>query len=236
LEEEDLRNPIRIGLPEELRVAEKLRRTLLRVAGKTRRLGELVSVPQTEWPLVGAQDATEFAQLVEHLTNQGYFSEAYLRSSPWTMKVTIPGLDQAEKLSQRQVRGDRAFVAMWFTPETSAAWSQGFEPALRASGFQAIRMDRVQHNEKICDRILAEIRSSNLLVADFTGHRGGVYFEAGFAMGLGVPVVWTCRADHIEALHFDIRQYNQVVWETEIELREKLEDRVKATIPRPLGA
>jgi hypothetical protein len=49
------------------------------------------------------------------------------------------------------------------------AWKVGLEPALKACGFRVIRMDLVQHNDNICDRILAEIRSSNLLVADFTG-------------------------------------------------------------------
>jgi hypothetical protein len=44
------------------------------------------------------------------------------------------------------------------------------------------------------------------------GHRGGVYFEAGFAMGLGLPVFWTCRQDDLDKLHFDIRQYNCIDW------------------------
>ncbi len=35
------------------------------------------------------------------------------------------------------------------------------------------------------------------MIADFTGHRGGVYFEAGFAHGLGIPVIWTCREDQL---------------------------------------
>lgn len=42
-----------------------------------------------------------------------------------------------------------------------------------------------EHSNKIDDEIIGEIRRSAFIVADFTGHRGGVYFEAGFAMGLG---------------------------------------------------
>jgi len=55
----------------------------------------------------------------------------------------------------------------------------------------------VHHNEKICDKIVSEIRKSRLLVADFTDNRGGVYFEAGFAMGLSIPVIWMCRASDV---------------------------------------
>jgi len=65
-----------------------------------------------------------------------------------------------------------------------------------------------------------------------TGQRGGVYFEAGFALGLGKPVIWTCRSDDMEKLHFDTRQYNHVTWNTPIELKDKLVNRILATLPR----
>jgi nucleoside 2-deoxyribosyltransferase len=79
--------------------------------------------------------------------------------------------------------------------------------------------------------IVAEIRRSGLVVADFTGNRGGVYFEAGFAMGLGIPVIWTCRDTDINAVHFDTRQYNHIVWKEAGDLREQLQRRIEATIP-----
>ena len=111
------------------------------------------------------------------------------------------------------------------------AWNDGFSPALDAVGFRPVRVDQLKFNDKIDDRIISEIRKSGLLVADFTGNRGGVYFEAGFALGLGIPVVWTCRKTHIEYVHFDTRQYNHIVWEDPESLRQQLIDRVAATIP-----
>jgi nucleoside 2-deoxyribosyltransferase len=65
-----------------------------------------------------------------------------------------------------------------------------------------------EHANKIDGEIIAEINRLTFMIADFTGHRGGVYFEAGIAMGLNVPVIWTCRKDDIANLHFGIRQYN----------------------------
>ncbi|MBK6422872.1 MAG: hypothetical protein IPF77_11770 [Gemmatimonadetes bacterium] len=124
-------------------------------------------------------------------------------------------------------------MAMWFAPELEAAWSEGFAPGITDAGFSPVRVDLVEHNGKICDRIIAEIRRSGLLVADFTGQRGGVYFEAGYAMGLGIPVIWTCRHDDASKLHFDTRQYNHIIWQTPQELREKLRDRILATVARP---
>jgi nucleoside 2-deoxyribosyltransferase len=67
-------------------------------------------------------------------------------------------------------------------------------------------------------------------VADFTGQRHGVYFEAGFAQGLGLPVIWTCREDHVKNLHFDTRQQNHITWEQSDDLREKLKNRIWAVI------
>ncbi|MFC1886373.1 hypothetical protein ACFLZM_04890, partial [Thermodesulfobacteriota bacterium] len=70
-----------------------------------------------------------------------------------------------------------------------------------------------QFNGKIDDEIIAQIRRSRFIVADFTGHRGGVYYEAGFAKGLGLEVIWTCNKNDIDKLHFDIRQYNCIDWD-----------------------
>ena len=68
------------------------------------------------------------------------------------------------------------------------------------------------------------------MVADFTGQRAGVYYEAGFATGLGRPVIWCCRKDEIDKLHFDTNHKNHIDWETPEELRDRLYRRIRATI------
>ena len=72
------------------------------------------------------------------------------------------------------------------------------------------------------------------MVADFThgdnGARGGVYYEAGFAHGLGIPVIYSCRADLMDELHFDTRQIYHVVWSNPEELRIGLMQRIGALI------
>jgi len=119
---------------------------------------------------------------------------------------------------------------MWFDQRMNQFFNNGIKPAIEHDGTKCSRIDLLQHNNKICDEIIAEIRRSSYLVADFTGNRGGVYFEAGFAYGLGIPVIWTIRKDHLDDVHFDTRQYNHIVYETEEELKEKLLNRIKATI------
>jgi nucleoside 2-deoxyribosyltransferase len=142
------------------------------------------------------------------------------------------GWRRLKQLRLREVDPDSAFVAMRFTDDLRDVFAEGIEPALLSTGFRSIRVDLIEHNGKIDDRIVADIRKSLLVVADFTGHRQNVYFEAGFALGLGRHVIWTCRDSDIGQAHFDTRQYNHVVWCDAADLRERLRNRIEATIPR----
>lgn len=129
---------------------------------------------------------------------------------------------------------DQAFVAMWFDASMEAAYHQGIAPAIADAGYTAVQLAFVEHNDDIDDRIIAEIRKSRFIIADFTGGRGGVYFEAGFALGAGKPVIFTCRRDWFdqEGVHFDTEHRNHILWSDATELRQKLRARIEATVPR----
>jgi len=122
------------------------------------------------------------------------------------------------------------FCAMWFSPEVHALWEEVISPAVIAAGYASLRIDEQPHNGKIDDAIVAAIRAARFVVSDFTGSRGGVYYEAGFAHGLGLPVIFMCREG--DELHFDVRQYNCIFWKPdELDLaRERLKNRILATL------
>ncbi|MBI1821764.1 MAG: hypothetical protein HY036_02910 [Nitrospirae bacterium] len=119
---------------------------------------------------------------------------------------------------------------MSFNPDLDNAYKNGIGKAITSIGYKPLRVDLQEHNEKICDLIISEIRKSRFMVADFTGQKGGVYFEAGFALGLGIPVIWTCKKTDEAKLHFDTRQYNHILWNDETDLYEGLLQRIGATI------
>jgi hypothetical protein len=121
---------------------------------------------------------------------------------------------------------DQAFIAMWFNEKLNTAYSKGIKLAIRSCGYKPMIIRTKEHANKIDDEIISEIKRSTFLIADLTGHRGGVYFEAGIAMGLGVPVIWTCRKDDIGNLHFDIRQYNCIAWTKPDDLARQLRKRI----------
>lgn len=122
----------------------------------------------------------------------------------------------------------QAFVAMWFQESMKDAYNSGFTKAITDSGYEPFRIDRKEYEGKIDDEIIAEVRRSAFLVADFTGHRGGVYYEAGFAHGLGKRVIFTCKSNDLNKLHFDVRQYNTIVWNTPSEIVAPLQNRILA--------
>jgi hypothetical protein len=150
-----------------------------------------------------------------------------------TIEITPSGWARIGELQGAGAKAEQAFVAMWFDHELDAAWDKGFYKGIENAGYRPLRVDKEEHNEKICDRIILEIRRSGFVVADVTGQRPGVYFEAGYALGLGIPVIWTCRADELSKCHFDTRQYNYIVWETPEGLAKALEHRIRATIGEP---
>lgn len=150
---------------------------------------------------------------------------------PTELVVTVKGWNKVAELQTKNVEDSKqAFIAMWFNPQMDSAAENGIKKAISDAGYTPVRIDQKEHNNKIDDEIIAEIKRSKFVVADFTGHRGGVYFEAGYAMGLGKPVIWTCRKGDLENLHFDTRQYSHIVWETEEELYKKLFNRIRASI------
>ncbi|PAP78822.1 hypothetical protein BSZ37_16995 [Rubrivirga marina] len=188
--------------------------------------------PVMDYPVAFAKSPDEFLAILHAAKQLGYLDVVGETNDVPEVSLRTTGWRRVQQLNVDRAKADQAFVAMWFDPSVSEAYTEGIVPALQDCGYEPFRVDEPEHNGKIDDLIVAEIRRSGLLIADFTDHRGGVYFEAGLAMGLGIPVVWTCRADHIDRAHFDTRQYNHIVWETPVDLRTKLRNRVAATAPR----
>lgn len=179
---------------------------------------------KTDYPLLVLKGPQEFTYLMK------VAGEMQLLE-PGTGVIARLGWERIDELRRSRPNSRQAFVAMWFHESLTEAWVKGFNPGIESTGrFEALRVDGVQHNGKIDDRIVAEIRRSGLVVADFTGNRGGVYFEAGLAIGLGLPVIWTCRKDCIGEVQFDTRQYNHIIWEDVETLRDALRDRILATV------
>ncbi|MEM9912265.1 MAG: hypothetical protein AAF922_15925 [Pseudomonadota bacterium] len=168
-------------------------------------------------------------------------------------RLSIQGHDYVRELGVSLNQSEQIFVAMWFgRDEQSKLYYEAIEPGIELAGYKSVRIDNTEHNAKIDDQIIAEIRKSKAVIVDLTcglarpldwsasefvgAPRGGVFYEAGFAQGLGLPVIWTVKSDIADTenvVHFDVRQYNQIRWNEDLsEFRDRLRVRIEATLGR----
>jgi len=216
------------------RISDRLDGLLLSVQRRMDRIGDKPRLSlEQDYPIAWCRDAGEFHAFLVIAANSGIvLMDTTDTPGTYAIEISILGWKRLDELQGGAPgTGLQCFVAMRFCDEMTPAYEKGMEPAIRACGYSPFRVDRVEHNNKICDVIVAELRRSRLVVADFTFNRGGVYFEAGYALGLGIPVIWTRRAMDSEEPHFDTRQYNHIEWTAPDDLRAKLQARIEVTAP-----
>jgi len=221
-----------IAAAPEYSVAEKQVLLLQWLAKKIKVPGDVAKVrPPMDWPVIWGNNPAELSfhlrtakdrGLIKHIDGDGHL----------IVELTAAGWDRLDQAAGELVYEDRAFVAMWFDASMNSAWTDGLEPGIRAAGYHALRVDSDPHVDRIDLKIIGDIRASRFVVADVTGQRPGVYFEAGYALALGRPVVWTVREDERKKLHFDTRQFNHIIWSTPQDLATQLEAVIAGVIGR----
>ena len=212
-----------------LSVRKRAERLLQFMANQASRLGEELDSDQNAfrngayaWSESVRWD--EVSSCLEYLDKKGWIQNYYR-----LLTVTVEGYKQLEAQAVNIIY-EQVFVAMWFNATMNDVYENGLRLGIKCAGYEPMRIDKKSDINKIDDEILAEIRRSRFLVADFTqggdGASGGVYFEAGFALGLDIPVIFTCRHDMESKLHFDTRQYAHILWNTPKDLRKNLRNRI----------
>ena len=187
-------------------------------------------------------DPEELEYLANSLADRGLIEKGESQLGNWVIqfgflcRVTVDGYVAIEQIKTER-KPDQCFVALWFDQETDALYDNAIAPAVEAAGYKPVRIDReTNFIGKIDDQIIAEIRQSRFVIADFThdvrGARGSVYYEAGFAHGLDIPVLFTCRDDQIDELHFDTNHFLHLSWPADApeKLIEPLKNRITANI------
>ena len=141
--------------------------------------------------------------------------------------IAPQGYSRIDHLLKNTSNGRNALVAMKFGDDTKPL-RESIRQGISDAGYNAIFIDEVQHNDFITPELLKYIRDSKFVVVDLTHQNNGAYFEEGYAMGLGKPVIQLCKKD--TKLHFDIAQKNTIIWASEDEIPVRLTNRIKATI------
>lgn len=174
-------------------------------------------------------DSSELRYLIDDylIKEQGFLS------GDKRYQITPKGWAYFDSLKYRDVDSQMAFIAMWFDDKMKPL-RECIKLAIQKSGYEPKLADEHEHVNRIDDEIIALIRQSKFIVADYTNQNKGVYFESGLALGLDLRVIWTCKKDEIDNLHFDTNHYNFLTWEEDKlpEFQEKLKNRILAVIER----
>lgn len=217
-------------------IHERANRLLVFLGEKTEKLGQVVQPLHSHLrPLEELQlealarsesvDETEVSYLEDYLHKRGFIS-----GDPGQPVITVEGYARIAELTASNTDSAQAFVAMWFDDSMNEVYSDAILPAIEAAGYRPFRVDQSNSLDRIEDQVIAEIRRSKFIVADVShgqgGARGSVYWEAGFAYGLNIPIVYTARRG--TEPHFDVSHFPHIFWKHETDLRSRLEQRIRA--------
>lgn len=184
------------------------------------------------------------------------------QQNEYAMRLSGEGWKKYESLISSNEDSHKVFVAMWYSDKTKGV-REAIKAGIEAAGYDSIIADEGDYTGNIMDFVLGSIRQSKFIVADFTvepekieqvgnsdpekpnhhlkgGVRGGVYYEAGFAKGIGLEVIHTCcdDIDSKDRLHFDVKHENTIFW-TDDEVEETyvrvLNERQNNGMPRNLS-
>ncbi|MFN6567815.1 hypothetical protein [Dendronalium sp. ChiSLP03b] len=121
----------------------------------------------------------------------------------------ILGLEPSKKLSKTnpQVEDQLVFVIISFLDDMEPIF-EGIQEACSAVGLTAKRIKDVLGDYKITDCIIEMIQSARFIVADLTHERPNVYFELGYARGVGKTVITIARQE--TNIHFDVKGWTYI--------------------------
>ncbi|MES2591703.1 MAG: hypothetical protein V4608_07450 [Bacteroidota bacterium] len=196
--------------------------------------GELIEIDfgkETVWQKNYFKSVEECLYYLTGLKENDLIHYWHIEKNRYRYRVTHLGLNKAVQLQSDGNNSNQCFIAMAFSDEMKP-YREAIKRSLSVTKFKHIIIDEehLSSDKTIPDGILAGIKAAKFCVADFTHHRNGVYFESGYALGLGKPVIYLCRKDEFDKAHFDIKQLQHIIYNTPEELEKMLTAKIEAWI------
>lgn len=188
----------------------------------------ILFVYERDFPICYCTDAKSLIWLIQKAEDLKWIERTGGSTKQCNISLDLKGWERCEQIHTAQVKSPHAFVAMSFDPKWDKLYDHGFYPALKQCGWEPYRADKDRENDYIDNKLIANIRRSGLVIADFTDCNAGAYFEAGFGQGLSKNVVFTIKSDQIDTLHFDTSHFTHVKWDDENHLRTELIEHLEA--------
>lgn len=195
--------------------------------------GEFLTLnPAEQRSIIGCINERNFSFIINHLKNRGLLNT----KTNDRVRLSFDGWNEYARLKRRSSDSRKAFMAMPFgNALIDKVYKKYFKEAVKQTGFELFRVDEKPKAGSIDDRLRVDIRTSRFLIAELTEGNHGAYWEAGFAEGIGKPVIYTCEQSYFKekGTHFDTNHLHTVLWE-ESNLEEaasQLKTTIRATLP-----
>jgi hypothetical protein len=197
-----------------------------------------------------AADLHEVYKMFTDLSDYGYLSSKHKvdngSSHPrfpmyeTEYSITMKGYEKIEALRTSMTLSNRVFIALQFKNDDGSGREElvsAIKNACDECGFEAGTVNETPYNGGIADEIITAIKRSKFVIVDYTYANNGAYFEAGYARGIGRPLIRCCNGEWVKknggiekAVHFDERHNNVIVWDNPDKLRKELISHIRATI------
>ena len=170
---------------------------------------------------IGSATDQNLCAITDALKSRGLI-DAFIAGSGellWA-KLLLDGWAYFKSLQERNPESKQIFMAMEFNEEAENFMNTHLKPLTKEMGFELKLLNEII-NEKslIDDKLRVEIKRSRILICDLTHGNRGAYWEAGYAEGLGIPVLYICREDVLKSTskeerpHFDVNHQEIFTWE-----------------------
>lgn len=199
------------------------------VGRKTRVLGGRLEInppshgggyPQLRAWICGVEE-NSVQRIFEYLVEQKLLHEYRIQNhEQFKLELTIAGWKRFEELQQVNKESKRAFMAMKFDDEQKQFINDKLKPIVKEVGFDLLLLTDINSKENLIDnKLRVAIRQSRFLICDLTHCNAGAYWEAGYAEGLKLPVIYICEKsafeheDKTKRPHFDVNHQEIFQWD-----------------------
>lgn len=176
-----------------------------------------------------------YIKFLSHAYNMGDIPKNDFRITPSGWRY----IDSVKVVNQNS---NTAFIAMWFNNIVKPV-REIIKQAIRNAGYEPKIVDEEPFNGDVVNQIITYINQARFVIADLTEQRQGVYFEAGYAKGLNIPIIYSVRDDQIDPIkekgkpdplrvHFDLNHQNLLSWNNDnlVDFQKRLTNQITATI------
>lgn len=179
--------------------------------------------------LAFAEDSSEFYSLLEYLKGKGYISENRGYQFPGSKKVKLTA--EGFKFENKIESSKQIFIACWFDDSQDSAIKKT-EEAILSTGYTPMCIKDKQYSDPIMEKGLAEIQKSRAIVADLTGVRAAVIYEAAYANALNIQIIYVRNAnDKTKEIDFYTGNYKINFYQNLEELHDIVAYAINARFP-----